>query len=106
MVCGLAQEEVVRFQPSAADLDFPGELHTERRSLTPAQEEVVGFQPSVADLDFPGKLQRLAQAQASEAAGGADQESPDANPGAGERDGGEQAPLARDGVAAGGLQVR
>ena len=70
-----------------------------------AQEEVVGFQPSAADLDFPGKLQRLAQAQASEGAGGADQENPDPSLGAGERDGGEQAPLVGDGVTAGGLQV-
>ena len=34
----------------------------------------MGFQPSTADLDYPGKLQRLAQAHVPAASGTADRE--------------------------------
>ena len=36
------------------------------------QEEVAGFQPSAADLDYPGKLERLAEAHDLAASGAAD----------------------------------
>ena len=36
------------------------------------QEEVAGFQPSAADLDYPGKLERLAEAHDPAASGAAD----------------------------------
>ena len=36
------------------------------------QEEVAGFQPSAADLDYPGKLERLAEAHDPAASDAAD----------------------------------
>ena len=36
------------------------------------QEEVAGFQPSSADLDYPGKLERLAEAHDPAASGADD----------------------------------